>query len=210
MHSNKMRAILITTFFCLSLSVRSQQLYIGVNGGIDMAGMPAYEPAIAGGSVEGKMGYHVNDSRWSFETGYRSIHVSTDYDYVYDSKIILKDVVSVPLTIRYDLPFMFLRGGYTSLFRKEEEVLRYSTYPSYYYLHEKKAIYYSAGLTLGLGLEKNISESWKVNMHINMITSLTSFNQYHGHRSAHFFDYNFLVGIDYYFKIKRNQSSQSQ
>lgn len=194
---NKMKAMrTITSIMCLLMytHVLGQQLYVGVSGGINDAGIYSYYNSSHSSSVEGKIGWVAKNPKWQFETGYQYMDMSgSNEPYIYSMR-------TIPLIARYNLPFIFLQGGYKSLFWKKSELVPDPFNQRYYYLEEVDALYHTPAFTLGFGLEKNISETWKINMQVNFTHSITSMNEYHDSRAARFTDFNFLAGINYYFK----------
>jgi hypothetical protein len=194
---NKMKIILtITCLVCLLKYdlVSGQHLYVGVNGGINEAAVYTAYNSSRSSSIEGKIGWASKNTKWQFETSYQYIDMSSWREpYIYSMR-------TIPLIAKYNLPFIFLQGGYKSLLWKKNEIVPDPFGPGYYYLEEREAVYYNPAFTLGFGLEKNISETWKINMQVNFLHSITSLNEYHDYRAARFRDYNFLVGINYYFK----------
>jgi hypothetical protein len=190
-----MKTILILAFTFLSLLQSSvgQSFYAGVAGGIDLTGLRALSKPNNDESIELKIGWKSKKPKWQLESGYRQIYISDwDYPHVYY-------LGSVPVAVRYNLPFMFLQAGYASLLRKQDRIIADPLYYGIYYLQPSDALYYSPAVTAGFGLEKDISAQWKINMEVNALYSLESWSGYKDYRAAYFTDYAFQLGIDYYF-----------
>jgi hypothetical protein len=190
------KVFLIISFFLLVISGSAfcQQYYAGASGGFDVAGLRSLAEPDNCNSVEVKVGRVSKDTLWQFEAGYRQIFIP-DWTFPY-----IDYLAAVPITVRYNLPFIFLQAGYVSLFRQQQQVYMSGMY---YYRKSLDALYYSPGMTAGFGIEKNMSAQWKINLQANSILSFDSWNNYSGWRGAAFSDYSFRLGFDYYFREKQ-------
>jgi hypothetical protein len=190
------KAFLVLSFVFLFSSgkVFSQQYYAGASAGFDVAGLRAFAEPDNCNSLEIKFGRASKDTSWQFEAGYRQIFIP-NWTYPY-----IDYLGVVPLTVRYNFPFIFFQAGYVSLFRKQQVMYMSGMY---HYLKSSDALYYSPGMTAGFGLERIMSAQWKINLQVNSIYSFDSWTEYKGWRGAGFSDYSFRLGLDYYFRKKQ-------
>jgi hypothetical protein len=184
-----MKSNLLLFILCLiSTQLIAQHYYVGFNGGFDGEGLPSLEKLSFSNSIEAKLGLQYSDSdQWQYEISFKKIWTEDNF---------ARYINCVPITLRYNLPFLFISTSYTSIFW---EKINYTQAGQYLVrTYERR---YSPGVTAAIGIERKITNSWKLNMQFNTTTSMDSWDS-NKYNKVYFRDLAFLMELQYHFMKK--------